>query len=164
MEMPEDYPGKFRFADAGETAEYEGYPEAVILKPGGTGGKNGFGGVKARFEYNPADRSYYRYTYGNPHVDELTGEQLAVTNVIFQYCDGNVLDAKDYLHFASQSQGNRCTVFTNGKRIEGYWSNPGELGTPARYYEEDGQEITLNTGTTFICIIWNDYAQDVVIE
>lgn len=164
MEMPEDYPGKFRFADTGETAEYEGYPEAVILKPGGTGGKNGFGGVKARFEYNPADRSYYRYTYGNPHVDELTGEQLAVANVIFQYCDGNVLDAKDYLHFASQSQGNRCTVFTNGKMIEGYWSNPGELGTPARYYEEDGQEITLNTGTTFICIIWNDYAQDVVIE
>ena len=105
MEMPEDYPGKFRFADAGETAEYEGYPEAVILKPGGTGGKNGFGGVKARFEYNPADRSYYRYTYGNPHVDELTGEQLAVANVIFQYCDGNVLDAKDYLHFASQSPG-----------------------------------------------------------
>ena len=164
MTMPEDYPGKFRFADPGETAEYEGYPDAAVLKPGGNGGKNGFGGVRAVFEYNPADRKYYRSTYGSPHVDELTGEQVAVTNVIFQYCDGNVLDAKDYLHFASQSQGNRCTVFTNGKMIEGYWSNPGELGTPARYYEEDGQEITLNTGTTFICIIWNDYAQDVVIE
>lgn len=164
MEMPEDYPGKFLFADAGEIAEYEGYPEASVLKPGGNGGKNGFGGVKAVFQYNPSDRKYYRSTYGNPHVDELTGEQVAVTNVIFQYCDGNVLDAKDYLHFATQSQGNKCIVFTNGKMIEGYWSNPGELGTPARYYEENGQEITLNTGTTFVCVIWNDYADDVVIE
>ena len=163
MEMPADYPGKFRFAQTGEPAEYEGYPEATVLKPGGNGGRNGFGGVKAVFEYNPADRKYYRSTYGSPHVDELTGEQVAVTNVIFQYCDGNVLDAKDYLHFASQSQGNRCTVFTNGKRIEGCWSNPGELGTPARYYDKNDQEITLNTGTTFICIIWNDYAEDVVI-
>ena len=77
----------------------------MILKPGGTGGKNGFGGVKARFEYNPVDRSYYRYTYGNPHVDELTGEQLAVANVIFQYCDGNVLDAKDYLHSRPSPRG-----------------------------------------------------------
>lgn len=97
-------------------------------------------------------------------MDELTGKQLAVTNVIFQYCDGNVLDAKDYLHFATQSQGNKCIVFTNGKRIDGYWSNPGELGTPARYYDESDQEITLNRGTTFICIIWNDYAEDVVIQ
>ena len=162
MTMPEDYPGKFRFADPGETAEYEGYPDAAVLKPGGNGGKNGFGGVRAVFEYNPADRKYYRSTYGSPHVDELTGEQVAVTNVIFQYCDGNVLDAKDYLHFAAQK--NPCTDFTNGKMIEGYWSNPGELGTPARYYDENDQEITLNTGTTFICIIWKDYAEDVVIE
>ena len=164
MEMPEDYEGKFKFAEDGEIEEYEGYPEATVLKPGGNGGKNGFGGVKATFEYNPSDRLYYRSTYGNSHVDELTGEQVAVTNVIFQYCDGNVLDAKDYLHFATQSNGNKCIVFTNGKMIEGYWSNPGELGTPARYYDENDQEITLNTGTTFICIIWNDYADDVVIE
>ena len=164
MEMPLDYPGKFRFADSGETAGYEGYPEASVLKPGGDGGKNGFGGVKAVFTYNPSDRKYYRSTYGSPHVDELTGEQLAVENVIFQYCDGNVLDAKDYLHFAVQSENNPCIVFTNGKMIEGYWRNPGEPGTPARYYEKNDQEITLNRGTTFICVIWKDYADDVVIE
>ena len=69
---------------------------------------------------------------------------MAVTNVIFQYCDGNVLDAKDYLHFATQSNGNECKVFTNGKEIDGYWKNPGELGTPARYYDENDQEIVLD--------------------
>lgn len=164
MTMPEDYTGKFKFANVGEVVEYEGYPDATFLQPGGTGGKNGFGGVKATFEYNAADRKYYRSTYGNPHMDELNGEQVAVTNVIFQYCDGTVLDAKDYLHFATQSQNNDCIVFTNGKMIEGYWSNPGELGTPARYYDNNNQEITLNTGKTFICIIWNDYKDDVVIK
>lgn len=164
MTMPEDYQGKFKFADTDTIAEYEGYPDATVLKPGGDGGKNGFGGVKATFKYNASDRKYYRWTYGNPHTDELNGKQVAVTNVIFQYCDGNVLDAKDYLHFATQSNGNPCKVFTNGKEIDGTWRNPGELGTPARYYDEDGQEIILNNGKTFVCIIWNDYKDDVVIQ
>lgn len=164
MTMPEDYPGKFRFAKTGEVEEYQGYPEVTFLQPGGTGGKNGFGGVKATFEYSAADRKYYRSTYGNPHMDELTGKQVAVTNVIFQYCDGNVLDSKDYLHFGTQTDRGKCTVFTNGKMIEGYWRNPGELGTPARYYDENDREIVLNTGKTFVCVVWNDYADDVVIR
>ncbi len=163
-EMPEDYTGKFKFAPNGEIEEYVGYPDATFLQPGGTGGKNGFGAVKATFEYNAADRKYYRSSHGNPHIDELTGEEVAVTNVIFQYCDGAVLDSNDYLHFASQSHNNDCLVFTNGKMIEGYWSNPGELGTPARYYENNNQEIVLNNGKTFVCIIWNDYVDDVVIQ
>lgn len=164
MTMPEDYDGKFKFADVGDIVEYEDYPNATFLQPGGTGGKNGFGGVKATFEYDASDRLYYRSTYGNPHMDELTGEQLAVTNVIFQYCDGTVLDSKDYLHFATQTEKGKCIVFTNGKMIEGYWNNPGELGTPARYYTEDDVEITLNTGKTFVCVIWNDYKDEVVIK
>lgn len=164
MELSEDFSRKFKFPEDGEIVEYEGYPDAVLLQPGGTGGKNGFGGVKASFEYNPADRKYYRSTYGSPHMDELTGEQVAVTNVIFQYCDGEVLDAKDYLHFGTQAMNNDCYVFTNGKMIEGFWNNPGDLGRPARYYEKDNSEIVLNPGKTFICIIWNDYAGDVVIQ
>lgn len=97
-------------------------------------------------------------------MDELTGKQVAVSNVIFQFCDGTVLDKKDYLHFATQSQNNDCIVFTNGKMIEGYWTNPGELGTPAKYFDNNNQEIVLNQGKTFVCIIWNDYKGDVVIE
>lgn len=163
-ELSEDYEGKFFFAPDGEVVTYDGYPEATLLQPGGTGGKNGFGGVKATFEYNPEDHLYYRSTYGSPHIDELTGEQLAVKNVIFQYCDGNVLDAKDYLSFATQTDLGKCIVFTEGKVIEGYWSNPGELGTPARYYEKDYTDLVINSGKTFICIIWNDFAEDVVYQ
>lgn len=59
MTMPEDYPGKFKFTRDGEISEYEGYPEATMLQPGGTGGKNGFGGVKATFKYDASDRKYY---------------------------------------------------------------------------------------------------------
>lgn len=163
-ELKKDFQEKFIFAPDGEIKEYADYPDAVFLQPGGTSGENGFGGVKATFEYHADDRKYYRSTYGNPHIDELTGEQVAVTNVIFQYCDGTVLDADDYLHFASQSHNNDCVVFTNGKMIEGYWNAEGDLGSPARYYEDNNQEIVLNNGKTFICIIWNDYADDVIIQ
>ena len=89
---------------------------------------------------------------------------MAVTNVIFQYCDGVVLDDDDYLHFASQAYNNDCIVFTNGKMIKGYWNTAGDLGTPARYYDMDNNQIVLNNGKTFICIVWNDYADEVVIE
>ena len=164
MDMPGDFAEKFRFAADGEIEEYEGYPDAVFLQPGGTHGENGFGGVKATFEYNASDRKYYRSTYGNPHIDELTGEQVAVTNVIFQYCDGVVLDEDDYLHFASQSYNNDCIVFTNGKMIEGYWNTEGDLGAPARYYDKENNQIVLNNGKTFVCIVWNDYADEAVIQ
>ncbi len=164
MDMPGDYEGKFKFCAVGEVLDYSAYPEATFLQPGGTGGQSGFGGVKATFKYDASDRKYYRSTYGNPHIDELTGEQVAVTNVIFQYCDGTVLDSGDYLHFATQSDNGKCIVFTNGRMIEGTWKNPGKLGTPAKYYDGYGNEIVLNTGKTFICIVWNDYADDVVIK
>ena len=162
--LQDGYRRKFLFARDGEVVTYEGYPDAVMLQPGGTGGKNGFGGVKATFQYNEGDHLYYRSTYGSPHLDELTGKQLAVKNVIFQYCDGSVMDSKDYLSFATQAQKEKCIVFTEGKMIEGYWSNPGDLGTPARYYQEDGSEIVLNSGVTFICVVWKDYTDDVVIQ
>ena len=69
----------------------------------------------------------------------------------------------DYLNIPVDGSGDG-KFFTNGKMIEGYWSNPGELGTPARYFDNNNKEITLNTGKTFICIVWNDYKDDVVIK
>ena len=60
------------------------------MYPGGekTGVGNGYSNVQAYFEYNDEDGKYYRYQYGDKHIDETTGEQLTVDNVIFQYCHG----------------------------------------------------------------------------
>ena len=71
------------------------------MYPGGekTGVGNGYSNVQAYFEYNDEDGKYYRYQYGDKHIDETTGEQLTVDNVIFQYCHGEFRDSKGYMAF-----------------------------------------------------------------
>ena len=86
-ELKEDYTAKFLFGD-GLTEDNLVYAEdATVLYPGGktSDRPNGFSYVEAKFEYNEKDGLYYRYQYGDKHIDELTGEQLAYSNVIFQY-------------------------------------------------------------------------------
>ena len=151
----------FLFADDGYIATYESLPDATVIYPGGTkSNKGGYGnntGDNAiRFEYNEEDRLYYRYQYGAPQVDVDNGEQLAVTNVVFKVCHGEVRDNHDYLAFRVHGKGT-AYVFTNGKVIEGTWSR---VDDGANYfYDKNGNEIVLNQGKTWICCIWEEYAE-----
>ena len=160
------YQQKFTFADYDKRVTYDDKPDATILYPGGkTSDKaNGFSRVESRFEYNADDGKYYRYQYGDKHIDLETGNQLTYDNVIFQYCDGMVRDSNDYLAFGLIGDNEqKCKVFTGGKEIDGTWSRT-EIYGPTIYNDENGNPITINPGKTWICIIWNDYADDVVIE
>ena len=161
----EDYTPKFNFIKDGEDP-YKDEQSATVLYPGGkeTGKANGFSKVQSRFEYNPEDHRYYRFQYGDKHIDELTGEQLAFDNVVFQYCYGEVRDNHDYLAFGCHGDnGYKVQVFTQGKMKEGTWVRTLDE-VPASYLDADGNPIPLSPGKTWVCIIWNDYAEDVVIE
>lgn len=163
--LSDTYQPKFTFATESPTT-YDDKQDATILYPGGksTDAANGFSKVQARFEYNAEDKLYYRFQYGDKHIDELTGNQLAVTNVIFQYCHGEVRDEKDYLAFGCHGDnGYKVQVFTGGKMVEGTWKRDAD-NTPAQYLDANGEPITLNPGHTWICIVWDEYGQDVVIE
>lgn len=159
----QDFTPKFTFASDETIADYEGKPEAKLIYPGKKGDKGGYGGVQAYFAYEPSDRLYYRYQYGAKQIDELDGSQLAVRNVVFQYCHGEVRDNHDYLAFGVHGEGN-CIVFTNGKMIKGRWSRLGGDDTPAKYYDENGQEIIFNQGKTWICNIWQEHAEGVSVD
>lgn len=165
---------KFTFVPLGKEADYAGAQDVSVLYPGGkqTGVANGYSNVQARFEYNEEDGKYYRYQYGDKHIDELNGEQLAVDNVIFQYCHGEFRDKNGYMAFEchggwqegdAQSGDYKVQVFTQGKMIEGTWSRYSDTD-PALYVDKDGNPIELNRGKTWICIIWDEHADDVVIE
>ncbi len=158
---------KFLYPEDGGRVTYDDAPSAMVLYPGGkeSNKANGFAKVKARFEYNPEEGKYYRFQYGGPHIDLETGNQLKFDNVVFQYVDGIVRDSHDYLGFGTLSGGSndKCIVFTNGKMIEGKWVRTDIFG-PAKYYDNDGNEIMVNPGKTWVCTIWNDFADDVVIE
>lgn len=163
--LREGYTPKFTYLKDGDNA-YSNDPSATVLYPGGkeTGKANGFSTVQSRFEYNAEDGKYYRFQYGSEHIDEVTGQQLKFDNVIFQYCHGEVRDVHDYLAFGCHGDnGYKVQVFTQGKMKEGTWKRT-EDTLPATYTDYDGNPIPLTPGKTWVCIIWNDFADDVVIE
>lgn len=154
---------KFTFAADGVRADYKDAPAAVRICPGENGSRGGYGGIGAYFEYNDTDGLYYRFQYGKKHVDELDGKQLAVSNVVFQYCHGEVRDSHDYLAFGVHGEGS-CAVFTGGRMIKGRWYRYGGDDSPAKYYDEDGREIIFNQGKTWVCNIWQEYGGDVRVD
>ena len=168
LNYDEEFYGKFKFAADGEDLDYSRYPDATLIYPGGKENNkaNGFSRVQAYFKYNEEDGKYYRYQYGKEHIDDMTGEQLTYDNVIFQYCWGISRDAEDYLAFEcfGSEKSDKCIVFTEGKMIEGTWWRDGSNNAPAKYLDENGDRIKLNQGKTWICVIWTDYEDDVVIE
>ena len=165
---------KFAFAPLGEKADHADAEDVSVMYPGGKekGKPNGYSNVQAYFEYNEKDGKYYRYQYGDKHIDENTDEQLAVDNVIFQYCHGEFRDEKKYMAFnchggwepgAAETGNFKVQVFTGGKMVEGTWSRYTD-NDPALYVDADGNPIRLNRGKTWICLIWDEHAGDVVLE
>lgn len=158
------YVPPFIFVDEGYRANYEDMEDAAYLYPGGREeNSGGYGFYNPYFEYDEKDKLYYRYQNGKKQMDEYDNSQLAVSNVVFQYCHGEVRDKKDYLAFGVHGEGN-ALVFTNGKVIEATWQRYGGDATPAKFYDKNGREIIFNQGKTWICNIWEEYGEYVEYE
>lgn len=158
----------FSFADDGYLATYDSCLDVTKIYPGGTqSNAGGYGKHNPCFEYNPEDRLYYRTQYGKKQVDELNNEQLAVTNVVFKVCKGEERvpdnDAYDYLAFDVSGEGD-AYVFTNGKVITGTWKRSDTGYSPNMFYDQNGNEIVLNQGKTWICCIWQDFQNYISYE
>ena len=148
----EDFQQKYQFAADGETVTLDG-GEAATIKPG-------YQVNSPWFEYR--DGKYYRYQYGDEQIDELTAEQLTYTNIIFQLSPWENYDDHGYLNIDTISGGD-AYYFTNGTYEKCTWRR--ESGdAPAKYYDENGDEIVLNQGKTWVCIIQDSYADAIVIE
>lgn len=155
------YVPPFTFAAEEVRAEdnYQDAESATKIMPGGTeGNQGGYGAYTPYFEYHEDDGLYYRYQDGKEQTDEIDGSQLAVSNVVFQYCHGEVRDDHDYLAFGVHGGGD-AIVFTGGKVIKGTWKRYDGDATPAKFYDENGEEIIFNQGKTWICNIWQEYGE-----
>lgn len=161
----DQYVPQFLFAADDVIADYEEKEDATMIYPGGKSGSNagGYGAYHPYFEYNEEDHLYYRYQDGKKQIDEYNGDQLTVTNVVFQYCHGEVRDDHDYLAFGVHGEGD-AIIFTNGKAIKGTWSRYDGDATPAKFFDEEGNEIIVNQGKTWICNIWQEYGEFVEYE
>ncbi len=150
--LEDTYEPKFSFVKDEESVSFDD-GTAVTIKPG-------YQVNKPWFEYR--DGKYYRYQYGDAQIDQLTNEQLTYTNVIFQLSKWENYDDHGYLNIDTLSGGD-AYIFTNGTYEKGTWSRASE-DAPAHYFDSEGNPIKLNQGKTWVCIIQDTYAEDMVIE
>lgn len=109
------------------------------------------------FKYNEDTGLYDRYQHlsgerEGPHIDIATNEQLAFKNLLIQNTYYEVRDQKGYLSFQCHDTTRDGWFFTNGRGIHVNWEKTSDYGA-TRYYDDDGNEIKLNTGKTMICIV-----------
>lgn len=154
------YAGKFKFCDLDKVVTNENGTPATHMEPK-------YKINKPWFDYNEQTEKYDRYQYDGPMIDDLTGEQLSYDNVIFQYNKWVQLDDKDYLAFDCHT-GGVFQYFTKGKYVTGLWkrdiNNDNYDMSAIRYYDHDGNELEINNGKTFVCVIQDTEIDNVVIE
>ncbi len=115
-------------------------------------------------EYDEEDGEYKYFEYGDPHLDGATKEQLSFKNLLIQSCTFNQYDENGYMIF-------NCIVgtptagyyVTNGKAIPCTWLKPSAT-EPTRYYDMEGNELTINTGKTYVALVPDDNWDELVIE
>lgn len=151
--------GHYTFTPASkqnDLSQVDGAFDAAYLAPG-------YLINKPYFEYNAQDGLYYRYQYGNKHIDTENGEQLAFKNVIFQNTYYETRDAHGYLAFQDHDDTRDGYYFTNGKGIHVRWKKSSDY-SPTRYYDDNNNEIVLNTGKTFVCIVQDQKSDAIVVK
>lgn len=119
--------------------------------------------TKPYFEYNATDKLYYRYQFGGPHKDSLTGKQLTFKNILVQFVKEWNIDKNGYQTMDLEDASGTGYYITNGKAVNITWKK-NEAKSFMRYYNEAGEELTINPGKTFITLFPRDRTKDVVIE
>lgn len=146
----------YRFASpAGEPNDLSQYSDAVTANK--IDMSPTYPVTNCYFVYNTDTGLYDRFQHlsgssDGPHTDLANGKQLAFKNILIQNTYYEVRDDKGYLAFQCHDTTRDGWFFTNGKGIHVNWEKSSDYGA-TRYYDDDGNEIQLNTGKTMVCIV-----------
>lgn len=108
---------------------------------------------KVEYKYNAEKNLYLRYNGGVEHQDVLSKEQIHVKNVIIQYVKTSLADSSRLAMETSGEGG--VIVFLDGRMLNATWEKQ-DKDSRTRFQDEDGQEIELNRGNTWIEIVPTD--------
>lgn len=98
--------------------------------------------------YDAGLGKYVWNQYGKVMQDQITGETEAFTNVIVMFAD---MTTNGIYHLADFDAGGTGYYANGGKLIPITWTCAGEK-EPFRFQTEDGQELLLGVGNTYINI------------
>lgn len=102
------------------------------------------------YQYNPETKMYLRAMNGYAHLDGVTKQQYTTKNIIIQKVRNYSIDS--YGRQTLNNIGNGTGYYiTNGYAIPITWSKASR-SAQTKYQYQDGTEITVNDGNTFIQI------------
>ena len=111
------------------------------------------------YEYNEDDKLYYRFQYGEAQIDDQTNEQLAYKNVIVMFVQ--YTDLGDGLQDVDWSKGGTGYYATDGEYEPITWKNTAGV---IKYYSEDGNQLQMNPGKTFITVFDETKTDQITME
>lgn len=118
----------------------------------------------SELEYDEESGKYLYYEYGMAHVDpENDDAQLSFTNVVLQCADITQYDSNGYMQFNILNESGNGYYITGGQAIPVTWEK-GMDTDPTKFYNSDGEEITLNTGKTYIGLVSSTRWSELVLK
>lgn len=119
-----------------------------------------FGAQSSTFTYDADKKVYLKQINGNPQIDGKTQEQLAFTNVFIIETAISVRDAVG--HKDVETMGGDGFVgyyISNGAVQKVNWVKEGGTErSPLKFYGEDGKEIKVNRGKSYIALNYSNQA------
>lgn len=152
-----DHEGHFTFVDIDKENNLDGYKTKVANRV-----DIGYNYNNAYYTYNDKDKKFYRYQYGEKHIDDQKKagkNQLKFTNIVIQFVDATLYPDNKSLDMTLTGKGKGWLV-TRGKATKITWEKKRKNGQ-TKYYYKDGSEIALNNGKTCIQIVLNEYQDNV---
>lgn len=123
-----------------------------------------FGHNGSQLDYDEASGTYLYSEYGMKHTDPANdNKQLAFTNVLIQCASHTQYDANGYMQFNILDKTGDGYYITGGKAIPVTWSKGHDMD-PTRFYDAAGNEITLNTGKTYIALVSDTRWDELVLK
>lgn len=123
-----------------------------------------FGHNGSQLDYDADSNTYLYSEYGMKHTDPENGnKQLAFTNVILQAASHTKYDDNGYMQFNILDKTGEGWYITGGKAIPVTWSKGHDMD-PTKFYDEAGNEITLNTGKTYIGLVSTSRWEELVLK
>jgi len=109
----------------------------------------------ATFTYDPETKLYTKSQYGKPHMDETTNEPIKTTNVFVLYAHVAKAKKDKYRTDYFLTEGGTGLYASNGKYIEVTWKKD-DVHSPIKVYNKAGEEVQVNRGKSYICMVNNN--------
>lgn len=107
--------------------------------------------TETSYEYDSEEKVYKRFVNGKKHVDNLTKEQYTAKNIIVYKLDTITLDSSGRRDIKNIGSGSGYFI-SGGYAVPIKWKKDSRSGKTVYTYE-DGKEIVLNDGNTYIQIL-----------